>query len=383
MTLRFAALPIFLFLFSPWVRASALYTMEDLKVLESNGNSAEFFQHAKDVRPSLRGELWGKMVSSMADQYIKNLQAQASISDADFDQIESISAWAPLKEDEFFSKKRNAFALKYLDQCLKQKEFDSCRDRLYSFFISFEKEREFGVEILKRLLSVAPKSEQAHGALQSKLWPFAAPMAQSSYGEFFCDKEPLFDFVTRALAAGPSPESVAHKDCLKSLAKKAQASLTSSNLSTRNASYLALEKLGALELTEKAKHLITQLLSGGHLNEAKWGEAYQALKSMGQNQQARKDLLSRYEGLSTLPDKIFADTSKKRVMVITKQLAKNFPEFMDFYTGQCLKWLAGEKDFPRGNPTPNCHEYFKLAKIIESSPSSVTKRYDQIMNSWR
>lgn len=361
--------------------------MEDLEALEGSKNFKEFFAHAKDIRPSQRGPIWSKMVSSMGDQYIKALESGLSISEAEFDQVADISAWGPLRQDEFFGKKRDKFALKYLDQCLKEREYPFCHQRLLVFFHAFDKERQLGLEIAKLLRPELSKYLSFLGPEKAseapELWMFAAPMAKSAYGEFYCDKEPLFSLVMNKVIKSSTPKRVAHQDCLKAMAKEAKTSLNSKDDSVRLHAYQVMDKLDELDPTEKAKHLVSQMLTGFKLQDEKWDEAYSALKSMGSSSQTRKELLERLSTLETLPDDLFAKTDSKRVMVVTKQLAQNFPEYLDFYTSQCLKWLEGDGDFAKGNPTPNCHEYFKLAKIIESSPDTVTKKYESIMNSWK
>lgn len=378
MGFRFLLLAASIAAFLSAAAPTQVYTMKDLEALEENRNFAEFFAHAKDIRPSQRGDVWNKMVTSMADQYLKKLQEGLSISQKEFELAAEVSTWAPLKNDEFYAKKRNQLALAFFDKCLAKTNGSvsglPCKKRMLEFFHTFNKEPELGIA-LAGILREADKTID--------LWSFAAPMAQSAFGEFYCDKTPLYESLKKKLLSVTDPSKHAHKDCLKSFSLRAKKDLASSEVEKRTTSFAILEKLGKLEEEERRKHLIGRLLGASFLEDKAWGEGYEALQALGENPSLRKTVLEELSALNSLPDNLFARKERKRVMALTKQLAKNFPEYLDYYTGKCLEWLEGKGDFPSGNPTPNCHQYFEFAKILESSPQAVTKKYDKIMNSWK
>lgn len=366
-----------------------LYTLADLEALEGTKSYEEFFEHAKDIRPSQRGDLWKKMMLSMGELYIKEASAKASIDQSSYKRILEIASWSPLAQDEFFAKKRNTFALTYLAQCLSEEgsKTDNCVAPIRDFFHSFGKEALLGVQIAQVIQKNAPPSEMTPGSIASLVWDFIAPMAKSPYGEFYCGKEPSYSAIIHKLKASITPEKIIHKDCLKAFGSTLKTNFSASKTPH---TYLLMERLGLLNPQEKRKLLITQMLQGRDFENNKWEEALMALKEMGANPSSRKNLLSSLLKAERLPDGIFnieaikrENAQKRRTYALTRQLSKNFPEFLDTYTQQCLSWLSGEQDFKQGNPTPNCHQYFKMAKIIKSSPSPVTKRYDKIMNSWR
>ncbi len=84
-----------------------------------------------------------------------------------------------------------------------------------------------------------------------------------------------------------------------------------------------------------------------------------------------------------MPDGLFAQKSNKQALALTKLMGKKFPELLDLYAQRCLNWLKGSGTYPKGNPTPNCHSYFEMAKVIGSSPDGVIKEYDLIVNEWK
>lgn len=344
--------------------------MADLEALETAKNYKEFFAHAKDIRPSKRDKVWAKMVASMAEVYIDDILSGKSINDESFKEIWSISKWAALRTNEFYAKKRNQLAAKYFEQCLSDKTCHS--EQMATFFSDFSKEAQLGIE-----LATIGLKHNLH------VWKYVSPMASSSYGEFYCGKTPLYEIVEKQIIANNQFQKEIHKDCLGAFINEAKQKIKTQHGVQFSNAYVVLDKMGELSRKQKTKHLVTQMLSGLQYQPEKWDEAYDALKSLANDLKSRNELLETISKLERVPDGLFSQTKNKKVLVVTKQISKNFPEFLDFYTSQCLDYLSGKKTFTEGNPTPNCHDYFKISKIIDSSPKSVQRKYDQIMNSWK
>ncbi|MCO4753407.1 MAG: hypothetical protein KC478_02940 [Bacteriovoracaceae bacterium] len=377
---------LFILSFSSLLCASTTYTMKDLEALEGTANFEEFFDHAKDIRPSLRDKVWQKITTSMADSYLDSLIESLAINDKQFNRVKEISKWEALSSDEFYIKKRNKFFNKYISQCMENKDLESCYDLSKSIFHTFNEDKEFGVRIAEQLNTKIIEQNKDSKASQTKtydLWSFIQPMIKTEFSEFYCNKAPTFDILKAKITQDKKLRKILHKDCLKVVLPKLKDELASFEPFKRKTAYMALESLDSLDKGEKSQYLVSQLLSGFPFNKENWGHAYNALKELGANEQLREKLLTYLKSLDTLPDKLFTLENKKKVLVIVKQISNNFPEYLDHYTTQCLKYLNGDKSFPKGNPTPNCHSYFKLAKVVKSSPELITKKYDTIMNSWK
>ena len=56
--------------------------------------------------------------------------------------------------------------------------------------------------------------------------------------------------------------------------------------------------------------------------------------------------------------KKISDENKKRI--ILNQFKLKFPEYLDFYTQQCLNYYQGLTRYPNGNPTMKCPDLMKL-----------------------
>ena len=67
-----------IFLLSAQYVFANIYTMKDLKVLEKRGNFQEFFDHVKDIRPSLRQKDWKKMDVKLINENIALVNAMFS-----------------------------------------------------------------------------------------------------------------------------------------------------------------------------------------------------------------------------------------------------------------------------------------------------------------
>tara|TARA_Y100001936_G_C16040995_1_gene651551 strand:- start:457 stop:1560 length:1104 start_codon:yes stop_codon:yes gene_type:complete len=346
-----------------------LYTMQDLEALEGTSNYTEFFDHAKDVRPSLRGAPWKKITVSMADSYIDMLLKSPVIGQKHVARIREISKWEVLNNDEFYAKKRNKLLLAAIKECIKQKRDESsCQNQANEYFKDFP-DKEFGVDLAKILYEQSPNQAQS-------IWELTLPMISSEYGEFYCNKTPILQLLKEKIISSSKHPEI-HPDCRKVFVKKVE-----SELPTPNA-FEILMAMNALSDNRKSQYYLIKLLNAKELTTHHWEEGFKAIKKLGTDHKLRNDLLEEFKTLTTIPDLIFSINDEKKALVISKQISLNFPEFLDFYTGRCLKWLSAEENFPDGNPTPSCHNYFKLAKIVESSPGPVLKKYNQIMTSWK
>jgi hypothetical protein len=70
--------------------------------------------------------------------------------------------------------------------------------------------------------------------------------------------------------------------------------------------------------------------------------------------------------LDPLPDSILGSLDLTKQRVVLKHFKSYFPEYLDFYMDQCVKFYSGKETFPDGNPTLHCQEFMssELAPFI-------------------
>ena len=95
-----------------------------------------------------------------------------------------------------------------------------------------------------------------------------------------------------------------------------------------------------------------------------FNRAWNALSSLGQNFERRKELLGRLQKQDPLEGKVFASKDQKLQRVIRRHFSQNFPEYIEYYGKTCLAYLEGKKVFPRGNPTLECDDFFEEGKDL-------------------
>ena len=146
-------------------------------------------------------------------------------------------------------------------------------------------------------------------------------------------------------------------DCWDQIKSIFSDNLMSSSSYHREQSFKVLESRGEMTEVEKSAFLVSYILDGpkiGRLFNLAWNE----LKKIGNDHSYRQRVLSRMRKMDPLPGRFFhlIDPNKKRILLT--QLDRNFPEYLDYYTKTCLDYLEGKRDFPTGNPTPNCQKIF-------------------------
>lgn len=333
------------------------YSLADLEVLAQEGSHQEFLLHAMDVRPSERQTKWKELVAQMAQLYARELQSKPTIREADFKKITQLWSWPSLKEDLHFKERRKEVAIKYLKTCLKQDP--PCWPEVQTFWESDKTDPEMAYRLAEIVVQ--------HEGSPIPTWNFLEVALKSSTSEFYCKK----DFVMDALWAKldldygrldvkgdflKKIDSTVHHDCVPVLNAEARIRLYSPRRKgDRELAFQILAAQGKIDSkTEDLFHVVYLLEnpSKGQLFNTAWNR----LEALGKRPLNRDDMLDMIKRMDPLPDEIFVSMDLPKKRQILSLFKRNFPEYIDFYTSQCLKYYGGKTNFPRGNPTVHCQD---------------------------
>lgn len=364
------------------------YNMSDLAVLESDNDFLEFFKHAKDVRPSKRDKTWKKLVLSMAINYVSYLQKDTSdFSDKDYNLVLKISSWSPLNNDEFFIKKRDLAFIKYYTKCFKINDFNKCHTLALNFFQKYKTHDEFGFTFLKEVSKNKFKEQTTIDLLleaKQSFWPFLTDFVKKPISEFYCAQEPLKQAIEQKIIKQTylDPKfkilNHFHPDCWKVIKQQLVKTLYGhTNAYTRKKVYDVIKSNLRMSKADVYTFTVLQLLSGIKLDPDEVMEYWGRLEKLSQDYDLRMKIHERLKNILPLPGNVFMATTKQQKLIL-KSFAKNFPEYLDFYSTTCLEHLSGEKESHLGNPAFKCHELFKASKKIDLIPKSKILRYNKI-----
>jgi hypothetical protein len=340
---------------TPAIRAQGGYTLADLHVLGQEGSYDEFFAHALDIRPSERQEAWRDLLSKMADGLGKQILRRSEITKADFKKIESLYAWPALRSEDAFRAHRHEIGLRYLKTCLKGEA--PCLGELKAFWEVDKKDPELSYKLaeMSRTLPESPLS----------LWSLLDVSLKSPLSEFYCKKDFVMDELWAKLEIdyirlGPKGnflrkiDETVHPDCLVSLNQWTQKKLLKpSKSSDRELAYQILAAQGKTNEALTDFFYTVYLLenpSKGELFNYAWNRLGELSRSMNR----REEVLKRLKALDPLPDELFSSLDQAKKKAVLVHFKNKFPEYLSFYTEQCLAFYGGKTIFPLGNPTMKC-----------------------------
>jgi hypothetical protein len=104
--------------------------------------------------------------------------------------------------------------------------------------------------------------------------------------------------------------------------------------------------------------------SQGELFNYSWNR----VKELGGTVGRREKVLRTLKKLDPLPDAILGSLDQTKKRVVLNHFKTYFPEYLDFYTDECVKFYGGKGSFPSGNPTVHCQDFMnsELApKVID------------------
>jgi hypothetical protein len=174
--------------------ASTLYEIKDLKILYSEKSYLEFFEHAKDIKPSQRNELWIKMVNEMAEGLANEIISDKIYNNKKFQTLVLVSSWSSLSQNNYFKSLFHKSFNNSIAFCFKSSPPELCSKRIDSFL----SENKPNAETLFELLNLYHKYLPGNLSLQNKtLWSIVDPLIKDKQSEFYCAKKsviPYLDF---------------------------------------------------------------------------------------------------------------------------------------------------------------------------------------------
>lgn len=353
-----AQLLLFITLISAPLWAKTTYTLADLEVLVAEEASTEFFDHALDIRPSERQDAWKAMVSKMGDLFSKKILQKVEIERKDFLKTEELYGLSALKTDDVFRLRRQNIGLRYLKSCLKS--VNPCWDDLKAFWEKDKTEPETAFRL----------AEVTTGLENSPLstWTLLEVALKSPMSEFYCKK----DFAMSALwgkieidyvKLGPEGDLMTkidhtiHPDCMPVLVGEARKRLLNPPKTfDRELAFQILKSQSKADQGVTDFFYTVYLLdnpSQGELFNYSWNR----VRELGGTVSRREEVLKKLRSLDPLPDSIFTTLDQTKKRVVLNHFKTYFPEYLDFYTDQCVKYYGGKGSFPSGNPTVHCQEF--------------------------
>jgi hypothetical protein len=339
-----------------WARAE--YTLQDLEALAKEGSYKEFFEHALDVRPSERLESWKSMVTRMGDEIGRKVLENSEIERKDFLKIEELYTWPALKSDDVFKVRRQEIGINYFRKCLKTE--NPCWSDFKNFW---EKDKE-NPETAFKLAELALNKESS----PVSTWNLLEVSLKSPLSEFYCKK----DFVMNALwgkieidyiklgTEGDLMKKIdqtVHPDCLPTLISEAKNRLNRpSRIQDREIAYQILKSQSKADEALTDFFFTVYLLDNpaqGELFNYSWNR----IRELGGTITRRERVLKKLKSLDPLPDELFSSLDETKKRVVLKHFKTYFPEYLDFYTDQCIKFYSGKGSFPQGNPTIHCQRF--------------------------
>jgi hypothetical protein len=335
-----------------------MYGLADLEVLVGEENTTEFFAHALDIRPSERQDAWKTMVTKMGDVYSRKILEKTEIEKRDFLATEKLFDMAALKTDDVFRMRRTQIGLRYLRNCLKGD--NPCWNDLKAFWEKDKTDADTAYKI----------AELTSGLADSPLstWTLLDVALKSPLSEFFCKKE----FVMSALwgkieidyvKLGPDGDLMTkidqtiHPDCMPVLIGEARKRLYQPpKVLDRELSYQILKSQSKADQDVTDFFLTVYLLdnpSQGELFNYSWNR----VRELGGTVVRREKVLKTLKNLDPLPDAILGSLDQTKKRVVLNHFKTYFPEYMDFYSDQCVKFYGGKGSFPSGNPTVHCQDF--------------------------
>lgn len=341
------------------VAAFTTYSIKDLEILEKERSFEEFFAHARDILPSERDRVWSEMVESMSEELIKYKIKHKQFDRKSLDLIEAINEWPTIRKNEFFAGRRDFYFRKYLENCQTK-----CRQEdILKFWHNSRKSEEMGhflgQFVSEKFMTLDP-------------WEFYKAATTGPYSEIYCEKQEvkkqvklrIVDLLSRVESTtleDPKLRAIANAKCLMVLISDYEKSLFSPSLQERTAAYHFLGLLTSMSQGLKDLFHVFYLLKGP-VPGSVFNEAWNTLTELGKNYKRRQKVLRGLKSLDPLPDALFVSPNNKLRDILMDKIVANFPEYLDHYAKTCLNYYKGQKDFPNGNPTIQCRQFFKLSK---------------------
>lgn len=339
----------------------AAYGLKDLEVLTQEDNFEEFFAHALDVKPAERQGSWKDMLSQMADKLGQSILTKSEIKREHFEKIEKLYTWPALRSDDVFRGHRQLIGINFLKKCLKSQ--NPCWEDYKQFWESDTRDPELAIKLAELGLE--------HEGSPVPTWNFLEIALKSPLSEFFCKKEFVMEAIFGKLEIDyirltkngdllKKIDETVHPDCLISFNGWLQKILMRPNKSLdRELSFQLLSAQG------KANQELLDFFYTAYLLETPsqgdlFNLAWNRLNDLSKNSTRREKVIDKFKKLDPLPDELFASSDEDKKRIIVSQFKLKFPEYLDYYTQQCLNYYQGKTPYKNGNPTMKCSNLMKL-----------------------
>jgi len=355
------------------------YSMADLEALEGQKSYNEFFDHALDIRPSQRGSVWQRMVSDMAVGLIDFKTQRQDYKKPSWDNIEKLSLWPILQSDEFFQTKRRRYFLTYLKNCIENKKNNVCIKDIQRYWANSFKNIDAGLEIAELI--------DKH-SLKVASWPFIEKAPTSELSHFYCSRAQLQKSLIGKLGQKMKDSPVSldkwpdhinqlmNQDCWKKLVPDLRQALMdrSTPQFAKDLIYQLLKSQKDIDKEQEDLFLTVYLLEGPIIGDT-FNLAWAQLSLLAEDYERRQRLLKNVKQFDPLPGALFASANAKKRDIVMKHIYNHFPEYFPYYAETCLNYMSGVGDYPRGNPTIQCSDFFKITKDKSWVQDQVKTRY--------
>ncbi len=371
---------LFMVLFLTSASWAASYSLSDLEVLVNEKSYEEFFKHALDVRPTERQVSWKAMVSKMGETFAQSVLNRSEIRPSDFKQTEALYQWPSLAADDVFKLKRQEIGLRYLKKCLKSNT--PCWNELKEFWERDSKDADLAYK-LSELVSQIPDAPLS-------TWTFLEVAFKSPLSEFYCQKDFAMNSLWGKLEIDyirlgsqgdllKKIDQTVHPDCLPALNKEAVRRLYRPEKGQDRELGFQILRAQMKENQNLSDFFYTIYLlerpSKGELFNIAWSK----LKELGSSSERRDAVLSQIKTkLDPLPDEIFSSIDIPKKRVVLNHFKANFPEYLDYYSNQCVKFYGGQNTFPHGNPTVHCQDLMSSDLAPEILTKDKIQRYQEV-----
>ena len=313
------------------------YTLEDLKLLSERNEFSEFFEHAKDLRPSQRKKTWQNLVIKTARNFFKSENDKALFSNENLKLSSKIIQWDVISSSEFAQLDYEKYLVSEFKKCHKSQK--DCSKIFHSIWIMTEKKPELNYLLLSTMVNNDSNVSFKKELLKETL--------KNDTKNFYCKKELIIrliqDFIAEEFEIAPL--------CAKELSH--QLITIHKNIPPSPEVYLFIKQYVSIEEEDKDFWLTYFYLS--KTNHSKiFTESWSHLSKIAKNLRRREQTLNKLKSIDPLPDNIFSEPTLIERKANIKHTTENFPEYLDFYTDQCIEYYVKQKPFKKGNPTVNC-----------------------------
>ncbi len=358
--------------------AKNTYSLADLEVLKSGKSYEEFFDHAHDIIPTGRNEYWREMLSSMAIDFVDEKRNFNQFDTATYKKISELSEWSELRRDEFFQIKRNSYSLSYFKTCFTKSDKFQCRKEMENFWKSASKDLETSYQMALLHFGFFPGPTgitYLENILHQEEDQFycARPIVQNIFVQSITEENlHLMSMAQRKLFL----DGAISKSCWNKITDALKKALETNRPFEGKSLFWALNLNHELDKLESHEWLMRYYLQSpppGELLNLSWN----ALKELSDDYALREALLKKITQRDPLPGELFEQLESNRSQALAYHLQETFPEYIATYAKTCLQYLEGRGNFPYGNPTPQCHQFFRL------TAKGPKKLRDLLQSPWR